>query len=233
MSASAKKLLLALGLAAVLVAVAIVVSQSGSDEPEPPAEDGQILEALEGIPQRGTVLGDPAAPVQVTEFGDMQCPFCADFARDGFAEVVDRYVRDGSISLDFQVLAFLGPDSEALARLVAAASLQDLTWQAVEILYARQGAENSGFATEDFLREAAEAIPGLDAERALADRASPEVDAVLAEAEERAGEAGVEGTPSFFWTTGSGDPQPLDPGSLDGSGFAAAIEPVLRDADGG
>ena len=36
---------------------------------------------LKGIPQHGTTLGNPKAPVTFTEYGDLQCPICKDFPR--------------------------------------------------------------------------------------------------------------------------------------------------------
>jgi protein-disulfide isomerase len=226
MSARGRQLLIALGLAVVLVGIAIAVSLGGSDD-EPEREPAEIGDLFDGIPQMGTVLGDPDASLEVTEFGDMQCPFCADFAADAVPSIVEDYVRPGSLRLDFAVLAFLGPDSEGLARLVGAASLQDLAWPTIELLYQRQGAENSGYATEDFLAEAAADVPGLDAERALADRESPQVDRILRQAATEANRVGVSGTPSFFHSEGGEAPVPLDVGSLDAEGFADAIDPLV------
>ena len=38
---------------------------------------------LAGIPQSAMRLGSPSAPVTVTEFGDLECPVCRDFALTG------------------------------------------------------------------------------------------------------------------------------------------------------
>ena len=231
MSDQAKKLTIAGVLAIALAGVAIALSQGGSEETEPlEAEDAAAL--FDGIPQAGTILGEPGAPVTVIEFGDMQCPFCADFAAEGVPQVLDELVRPGEVALDLQVLSFIGPDSERLARLVAAASLQDLAWPMAEVLYSRQGAENSGYATDEFLREAAGAVPGLDVERALEDATSAAAERVLAAAGERAAELEVQGTPAFFAEAGAGGPEPLRVDPLDGDGFAAAVEPLLPRSGG-
>ena len=235
MTNRARSFLIAGGLVVLLVVIGIVASQGGSDDDGDGGnlDDTAELEALfDSIPQSGMVVGDPEAPVRVVEFGDLQCPFCAQFA-EAVPDVIERYVRTGQISLEFAPLAFIGPDSEALARLVGAASLQDRAWPLLEVLYARQGTENSGYATEDFLREAAEAVPGLDVERALADADSQEVADLLAEAQERAQDLQVESTPSFFWSPAGRDRfQRLDVQSLDIGGFANAIEPVLSRSAG-
>jgi protein-disulfide isomerase len=234
MTNRARSFLIAGGLVVLLVVIGIVASQSGSDDEDGGGgalDDPAELEALfDGIPQSGFVLGEPDAPVRVVEFGDMQCPFCAQFA-EAVPEVIDRYVRTGQINIEFQPLAFLGPDSEALARLVAAASLQDLAWQMAEVLYARQGGENSGYATDDFLADAADVVPGLDAERALEDAQSQEVTDLLNQAAERAEQLEVGGTPAFYAARGRGDDfQLLQLRELNIGGFAEAIEPLLSGA---
>src|SRR5262245_35655687 len=69
-------------LAVCVVAVLIIVSQSGSDNSAGNgSKDAALIEQqLKGIPQHGTVLGDPKAKVTVVEFGDLQCPVCQAFS---------------------------------------------------------------------------------------------------------------------------------------------------------
>src|SRR4051812_37260892 len=68
--------------AVVLVVVGIVISTSGEDAPSAGTRDASGLvgaaetrSMLSGIPQSGTVLGDPQAPVTLVEYADLQCPF--------------------------------------------------------------------------------------------------------------------------------------------------------------
>src|SRR4051794_32952011 len=60
--------------AALLVAGAIVVSGGGGAKPGAPAATSSLFA---GVPERGGVLGDPSAPLTVTEYVDLQCPVCA------------------------------------------------------------------------------------------------------------------------------------------------------------
>src|SRR5581483_4833538 len=77
-----------------------------------------------GLPQTLNVLGDPKAPVTMVEFGDLQCPFCREYAIKALPAIVDEYVRPGKLKLVFTGLAFIGPDSEAALRATYAAGLQ-------------------------------------------------------------------------------------------------------------
>ena len=183
-----------LAAAAAIVAVAIAVSQAATTEARPAAERAALLA---GVPQDGPWLGSPSAPVVVEEYVDLQCPFCASFATGELPGIVRDYVRSGRVRLRLQLLTFLGEDSVRGARMAVAAGLQDRQWQFVEAFFAEQGAENSGYATDAFLRERAAEVQGLDAERMEADSAGPEVTRALETSQAAATAAKVESTPSF------------------------------------
>jgi len=116
------------------------------------------------------VLGDPDAPVTVTEYADLQCPYCKDASDTVVPEIVERYVRSGRAKLVFRDVAFIGDDSLRAGQLAAAAGRQDRAWQFIHLFYVNQQAENSGYVTDDFLRAVAGGVAGLDVERAWAER---------------------------------------------------------------
>ena len=222
--------------AVVVVAVAIAVSQGGEDEPagdEGTSANGQAGQAadvgslFEGIPQTGISLGDPDAPATLIEFADLQCPFCAEYTREALPAVIERYVRTGRVRLELQLLSFIGPDSERAAQLAAAAAQQNLMWQFSDLFFADQGAENSGYATDAFLRGLAQETPGLDAPQAFADRDSPAVTRQLRQAQAQATALGVESTPSFLLRQGAGAPEPLPLQALDAQTVTAALDQAL------
>jgi protein-disulfide isomerase len=166
-----------------------------------------------GIPQQGKRLGKPRAPVTVTEFADLQCPFCGKATREQLPEVVRRYVRTGRVKLVFQNLAFLGSDSLDGARMAAAAALQDRLWQFVDLVYRNQGEENAGWLNDAYLGRVA-AGAGLNVRRAFADSRTALVVAQLEQAKAAAKRARVGETPTFVIArqgrefkrvTGSGD----------------------------
>ena len=112
------------------------------------------------------MLGDPDAPITVTEYVDLQCPVCASAAKETLPTLIDDYVRTGKVKLQARTLSFLGPDSVRAAQVAAGAERQGRLWAFLETFYAAQGPENSGYVTDDFLREVAQAA-GVDADKAL------------------------------------------------------------------
>ena len=132
----------------------------------------------------------------MTEYADLQCPFCGKSARDNWPDIVRRFVRPGRAKLVFRNLAFLGTDSLDGARMAAAAALQNRMWQFVDLVYRNQGAEGAGWVTDAYLRRVAVGA-GLDVPRAFAQRRSAAVLELLSEAKALADAAGVRATPAF------------------------------------
>jgi protein-disulfide isomerase len=213
----------AIGAAVALVAAALLLRNDDGDTPAPsptPAVD------LAGIPQEGRLLGADAATVTLIEYADLQCPFCRSYSEAVFPSIVDDYVRPRKVKTEFRGLAFLGPDSEKALRFVLAAGLQNHLWELQEALYRNQGAENSGWVSDDLVRSLAEEIPGLDVDRLFEDTESDEVTAQIDEAADQAQAAGVPGTPTFYVQIGEQEPYRLEV-ALDPSAFAPALDDAL------
>src|SRR5689334_11453311 len=113
-----------LGLAAVVVAVAIAVSSGGGNGAGASRSPSQAAALFAGIPEHNGVLGDPHAPVTVTEFVDLQCPICAEASRTLLPSLVRDYVKTGKVKLQARTLQFIGPDSVRAARVAAGAEQQ-------------------------------------------------------------------------------------------------------------
>ena len=180
-------------MAAVAVAVAgllVVLSQLGGG--------GGSQETFAGIPQEGTTLGREDAPVKIQLYEDFQCPACAQFARETLPDLVESRVEPGEVKLVSETLAFLGPDSLKTARAALAAGAQDRYWNYGYLLFENQGAENSGYATDDFLADLAEETEGLDVEEWRAAQDDAFVEEELRSVQERAEEDGVNATPTLL-----------------------------------
>lgn len=206
---------------AVVVIGATLVLQGGSEG----ASSGPRAN-FEGIAQRRAFLGDPDATVLLIEYLDLQCPFCREYAVEVLPTLVEEYVRPGDVRMELRGLAFLGPDSERALRFVAAAALQNRAWELQEALFQAQGKENSGWVTDELVRDLAAEIPGLDVDRMFTDAESSEVTAQLREWARQGRADGVPGTPTFFVQIGDEDPYliqvPLEPDP-----FRAALDDAL------
>jgi protein-disulfide isomerase len=218
------RLLAAVGLAAVVVGVAAIVSSSGGSADTPSTPPSQAASLFKGIEEHDGVLGDPKAPVTLTEYVDLQCPICAAASRETLPTLVRDYVRTGKVKLEARTLHFIGPDSERAALVAAGAEQQGRLWPFLEAFYAAQGEENSGYVTDDFLRSVA-AAAGVDATKALkaADTAAAQDRLNRANADAEA--LGVDSTPTFTLARGDGKARVLP--AHDAQTVANAIDEAL------
>jgi protein-disulfide isomerase len=218
-------------LAAVAVAAAVLVSSAGDDEPAAPAgaaEEAPDVGALyEGISQDGVRLGDPAAPVTLLEFADLQCPFCAQYSVEVMPAVVQDYVRSGRVQYELRIRAFLGRDSVRAAGAAAVAARADRLYEFADLFYRNQGAENSGYVTNEFVRGLAEQIPGLPVDRVVAAADDPLSQPLVHRAQALSERVGSTGTPDFYVRKGNGPLRPLEPRGTTPEAFAAALDAAL------
>jgi protein-disulfide isomerase len=200
--AKRRKLLIAgsVAAAAVLALVLILLNLPNSEGDDLPAVVA-AAQPYPDVPSEGRVLGDPNAPVTVVEYGDYQCPGCAQFASDMEPRLVADYVATGLVRFEFRDYAFLddragGSESDDAAAAAEAAAAQGAFWAFHATLYGNQHGENEGAFTEERLIAMAEAL-GLDMplfRAALDDDATGRT--VAAMTEEARG-LGLPGTPSF------------------------------------
>jgi protein-disulfide isomerase len=187
--------------AAAIVAAAIAIGNAGGGTAGTTTGTPEGIAATRalfaGIPQHGIVLGNPRARVTLTEFADLQCPFCGQNARELLPEIVRRYVRPGRVKLVFRNLAFLGPGSLDGARMAAAAAFQNRLWQFVDLVYRNQGEEGAGWVNDAYLGRIGVAA-GLDVPTAFRERHSVAAATQLSQAKEAARAVHLSSTPSFL-----------------------------------
>jgi len=217
----------ALAIAAALVIFSVATrGGGGSEPPRPPPLTLSGATAtntlLRGIPQQGNSLGSPSAPVTLVEYADPQCPYCAQWAQGALPELVRDYVRTGRVRIEYRGMAFIGPDSSTGLAAAMAAGNQNKFWHVVELLYANQGSENSGWINAALLGTIADKV-GVDASRFHDERESTAVAESVNNSTLQAHAAGVNSTPTFFAGRTGGALRPVDVTSLD----AAALRPAL------
>lgn len=184
--------------AGVLIAVSVLGNSSKAPSATAPLHSvGEISNVFDGIPQHGITLGNPKAKVTVIEFADLQCPYCARFGTDELPSFVAKYVRTGRAKVEFRGLDFVGPGSVRGLETTYAVAQQNKLWQFVELLYANQGSENSGWLSDDLMRRVAMTI-GADMDAAIAARSSQAVRSMIDASAKLASTGGVNSTPTLF-----------------------------------
>lgn len=227
-----RNLVIALAAAALvavaLIAGSIVLTGGGDDESTSTTNGSDSVALVAGIPQDGTILGDPNAPtVRMLVYEDIQCPFCKQFTTDALPAIVDEYVRTKKVKLDWRGVAFLGEDSTKALRISLAAGLQDKLWEVVGLFYENQGAENSGWVTDDLVDEILADVPGLDAEKVKSDANSEAVTKQAAEIQAEFATSGATGTPSFFIASGVDKPYQIQV-QLTPEAFRPALDDAIQ-----
>jgi protein-disulfide isomerase len=229
-SATRRTQLLQLGAGAVfltIVAVAVlIVASSGSGGGD--ASDIGGVQAVEkmlgGIPQEGLVLGDPGAEVELTEYGDLQCPVCKRFAEEVLPPVIEDQVRAGAVKIAFRNFPIIGPQSAPAGAAALAAGAQGRGWQFLELFYRNQGAQNSGYADDAFLTAVAKAAGVPNIPKWNLRRQSPALEEEVEQSNEEAGRLGLTGTPSLTIAGPSTDGTEVVDAPGSGAELAALVE---------
>jgi len=219
--------------AAIVAVVIIVVVLSGGgddDSSDGGSSNASVTEQLAGIPQEGTVLGDPKAKVTLVEFGDLQCPVCKAYADDVLPDVIAGPIKNGDANFDFQQWAILGEDSTLAAKAALAAAEQGVYWEFVETFYEDQGIENTGYVTDEFLTDIAEKAGVPDIDKWNVDREKPEMEDKLLAVDEEAVQQGFSGTPSFAIRGADGKLTTVEASSADPADNVKAITDAIDQA---
>jgi protein-disulfide isomerase len=233
-----------LGVVVAVVAVAIVAiliatgSSGKSSAPVKPGSAGAnqnvaiVNSTVGGIPQNGSTLGNPNAPVALQYFADLECPVCKEFTLGALPSLIQNWVRTGKLKIEFRNMetATREPEvfrSQQIAAL--AAGKQNKLWQFAELFYHEQQEEGSGYVTEQFLQNMAQQVPGLNVAQWTAARNDPTLASQITTDAQLVSASGFTGTPSFLIGKSGGAAQKFDAASLtDPSSFNAAIKKLLK-----
>ena len=180
---------------AIVLVLIVVNSTSGGGGDTTIDEAAEVNRSLDGIPQNQMVLGDPKAPVELVEFGDLQCPVCAGYAKEILPPIIENQVKKGEVKIDFRNLTIISEESIPAGAAALAAGEQGRGWNYLELFYRNQGEERSGYVTDEFMEAVAKAAGVKDLARWNQDRKqlTGEVEKTTAEAQQ----LGFNGTPSF------------------------------------
>ena len=116
----------------------------------------------------GNSMGDPNAPIQITEYGDFQCPFCKRFHVETEPLLINNYIDTGKVYFTYHsagnwVSQNIGggkTESQDAAASAYCAADQGKFWDYHDALFSRQGTAANPFTKPLLKRYAAEL--GLD-----------------------------------------------------------------------
>jgi protein-disulfide isomerase len=165
----------------------------------------EVTARFDGIPQNGNMLGDPAAPVTITEYADLRCPACQSFALDSMPQVITDLVKTGQAKYQFRIWPILGTDSVLAAQCGIAAQQQNKLFEYQDIWYINQQDEMTEYATPAFCNGIATSL-GLDLAMFDKDRQNEALWSLeIQDVQVVAAQQGFGGTPSFVITGPKGE----------------------------
>ena len=157
-------------LAAVAVVAVIFLGRNSSQASDTHIQKSsrETTRLFEGIPQHGTILGNPDAPATLTEFADLQCYPCSAYTEEVLPGLIERYVRSGKLKLDLRVWVLPGHAVMSMypTQIALATAQQEQLWQYVHLYFRTQTPQAP---SEGHLTKLLDAIPGIDTDQALSD----------------------------------------------------------------
>jgi protein-disulfide isomerase len=153
------------GLVIILLASGVLGGRGGGTADE-------LLIPIRSTPTELVAADDPRAlatgdaPVTIEVWSDFQCPACASWARNTEPDVVEEFVKPGTVRLVYRDMAFLDRgdprgESQQSAAAARCAGEQDEFWPYHDYLYENQDGENEGGFNRETLDQIATAV-GLD-----------------------------------------------------------------------
>lgn len=171
-------------------------------------QQASLERRIDGDPM---AIGEIDAPIVMTEWVDLRCPYCAVFTRDTLPDILKEYVDSGQVRIEVQDVAFFGEESLRASAAARAAAEQGRYFEFIDAIY--DAAPESGHADltpEDLLGHARTAgMP--DMKLFEKDMGRDDLRAAADQATSAASQLGVSGVP-FFVVNGQGisGAQPID-----------------------
>ena len=150
-----------IGVIAAIIVIGIIASYSSTPNETVNLDMGRThgdVSTAMGSP----ILGDPAAPITIVEFGDYQCSSCYNWFHKEKPAIYENYIATGKANLVFVDLAVLGRDSPTAAQASYCAEDQGMYWEYHDLLYNSQEPKiDNGWANSERLKAFAFRL-GLD-----------------------------------------------------------------------
>ena len=155
-------------------------------------------DSISDLADRGRILGDSTAPVWVIMASDFQCPFCKQWEKANYARIVKDYVKTGKARLAFLNMPLsMHPNALPASEAAMCAGVQNKFWQMHDTLFATQEQWEvlpDPRAKFDSITKAL----GVDMPSWRSCMAQHATLALIDADRDRARQAGVNSTPTFF-----------------------------------
>lgn len=107
------------------------------------APNGDWTQVVTETAGGGYLMGNPNAPVKLTEYASVTCPHCATFSEVGAPKLRDEYVKSGQVSWEFRPY-LLFPTDAGISQLLRCQGAQPF-FRLTEQVYAEQKNWIQGF----------------------------------------------------------------------------------------
>jgi protein-disulfide isomerase len=161
----------------------------------------EILQSMNNQPPpvsslsvRGEMFrGDSAARVAIIEYADFECPYCGEYERETFPQILSDYIATGKVKYFYRDLPLpMHGRAMPAARAARCAGEQGKYWEMHDSLFARQTALSA-----PALLDRAQTL-GLDTAKFTECQSSDKYTEDIQKSVSEAQRMGVEGTPTFF-----------------------------------
>jgi protein-disulfide isomerase len=132
----------------------------GSTQPHQQRYSNLSLSTL--MSQGSPLLGNPTAPVTIIDFSDFQCYLCARYVKSTEPLINQTYIQSGKVALVFKHLPNRGFDSLGASLAAQCTNDQGKFWHFHQLLYKNQKPIDSGWVSNDNLKELASQLSGLN-----------------------------------------------------------------------
>jgi protein-disulfide isomerase len=227
-----KALMVGVGLAIIMIGGAVVAVLMNTPPTNRNDNNQVIRQIVAPISDNVPVLASEVGPSNITmvEFGDYQCQNCARFHNETKDQILNNFVDTGEVRFIFKDFTVNDLPADRASTLAAEASYcaadQGKYWQYHNELYNNSRGENTGWVTEDSLKQFATMI-GIQNLTEFSSCLEDHTHRDLVEANTQlASSIGLRSTPSFIIISNETVPIAIE-GAQPYTVFKQAIEDVL------
>lgn len=142
-------------------------------------------------------LGNTESPVAMVVFTDFQCPFCAKHSAEVEPQLIDQYLNEAKLRIEWRDVDFFGEDSNRAARAAWAAGQQNQYIEFHQSLFGDGDPLDPSDLTQEKLTAAAQAL-SMDVAQFERDMESDKAYQHVRDNAEEAAEVGAFSTPAFI-----------------------------------